>query len=436
MGGARSSASTSCLICIRLRMCTYSGLPPKVGRVGWNLSLLPSMRPRVPGLSRCSLPQPTASSMCRPSVGSAQVRSAHVEDERCLTAPSIEGAFHRRGLLRVGLLSALMWCGGGSGRASRAVVEANHESVRGHHGGKEQTQAPLQSSREREGRGTSVSKAAMAGLITGSSSKAVKTLLLLPLDTIRVRQQKAAASRAQAQEAVVPNAASASPFTPVLAVADLYRGWLPALLLAGPSTAAFFGMNEFALSELTAFFPPAMAVSLAAVAASIASWTVRTPFEVLKVALMGNQYDTVPAAIRGLGVLGLWRRLPDYLLMYLPGDPIKLGVYSALGQSWQVAQGGRILLWQESLDGAVATALVTLLSNPLSVANTRLILNKANAGAGAGEESTNIIAALRDLVQREGVGVFGCGLWPRLLKGAASGAITFTIFEVSRNLLS
>ena len=56
--------------------------------------------------------------------------------------------------------------------------------------------------------------------------------------------------------------------------------------------------------------------------------------------------------------------------------------------------------------------------------------------AGAGEESTNIIAALRDLVQREGVGVFGCGLWPRLLKGAASGAITFTIFEVSRNLLS
>jgi hypothetical protein len=103
---------------------------------------------------------------------------------------------------------------------------------------------------------SAVRKAFVAGLITGASSRAVKSLLLLPLDTIRVRQQmprdepvKAAAPQQRIdsndEAAALPTLDYLSSFFPSssspFALHGLYKGWVPSLILAGPATAVFFG---------------------------------------------------------------------------------------------------------------------------------------------------------------------------------------------------
>jgi hypothetical protein len=106
----------------------------------------------------------------------------------------------------------------------------------------------------------------VSGMVSGISSRAVSSLVLLPLDTLKVRQQKKPKSVPPDFTLPSPSASSSTtqpqgsnallrPFSSLrsssddatasrgeertgnLIIADLYRGWLPALLLAGPSTA-------------------------------------------------------------------------------------------------------------------------------------------------------------------------------------------------------
>ena len=168
----------------------------------------------------------------------------------------------------------------------------------------------------------------------GVSSRAVLSVLVLPLDTIRVRDQKAPPPPSpssssglvppvlseEARPAVQRAATSGnthrglgtgggekwSGLEVAEAVSDLYRGWLPAVAFAGPSTAVFFGVNEYLLSVLPTsdFEGDGGWRAVAATAASFSSWLIRTPFEVVKVALMGKQYASSRAAVRGIGARG------------------------------------------------------------------------------------------------------------------------------------
>ena len=180
----------------------------------------------------------------------------------------------------------------------------------------------------------------------GASSRAIKSLLVLPLDTIRVRAQTApppAPGALSSGPLPLEPSQEAGPTVPGAsgtwgtdarreagagggekwsgpavweAVSDLYRGWLPALAVAGPSTAVFFGVNEYMLAILPV--PDAgwaeggggwvgtggSRAVVAAAAASVASWLIRTPFEVVKVALMGEQFVSSVAAVQTLGFRG------------------------------------------------------------------------------------------------------------------------------------
>ena len=176
----------------------------------------------------------------------------------------------------------------------------------------------------------------------GVTSRAVLSVLVLPLDTIRVRDQKAPpppfpssspgfvpAELSEEARPTVQRAATSghtdrrvgagggekwSGLEVAEAVSDLYRGWLPAVAFAGPSTAVFFGVNEYLLSVLPTsdnsfggwgvLEGDGSWRAVAATAASFSSWLIRTPFEVVKVALMGKQYASSLAAVRGIGARG------------------------------------------------------------------------------------------------------------------------------------
>ena len=159
---------------------------------------------------------------------------------------------NRGHLIRMGLLSLLVGLLSSCSIAAAVLreddIDTPSEKVRNNG-----TNAPQQM----------VWNAFVSGMVSGISSRAVLSLVLLPLDTLKVRQQKnpnsvppdftlpspsASSSTTQPQAALRPSPplrsssddATASlgvERTGNLIIADLYRGWLPALLLAGPSTA-------------------------------------------------------------------------------------------------------------------------------------------------------------------------------------------------------
>lgn len=410
--------------------------------------LLPSKRPA--SLAFCT---------CDVRTGYTR-RHGHTRDLGDADCGNTLGDMHGRSTLsrgqctRLGLLSLLaVVCGGGSLFETGGAVVAATDMMQTASPGKTSTRPVCRERKKAGGKEEGKSspedsctlqrleqtqqriwRSFVSGFITGTASRAIKALMLVPLDTIKVRQQ-------QVQEIAEPTPlvlASSTPpaaFFSGSALADLYRGWIPALLLAGPSTAVFFAVNDLVLASFSdagggggSAAGGWWLIPAAATAASVSAWGVRTPFEVVKVALQGRKYENSVAAVKGLGVTGLWSRLPDFLVMYLPGDPVKMWVYGELGGMWRSLHAGSILLWQESLDGAIAYSIVTLLSNPVSVVNTRLILK----GGGGG----NVASGLKELIEAEGLGALAYGLWPRLIKGAVSGAVTFTIYELSKTLLS
>lgn len=68
-----------------------------------------------------------------------------------------------------------------------------------------------------------------------------------------------------------------------------------------------------------------------------------------------------------------------------------------------------------------------MLSNPVSVANTRMILEP-----GQGSSLPEVLSCI---LREEGPQGLMKGLTPRIGKAAVSGALTFGLFELSRQLL-
>ena len=183
------------------------------------------------------------------------VRSSayHFNHVRCMH----RGHFVRTGLLSllVGLLSS---CSIAAAVVREDDIDTPSETVRNNG-----TNAHLETSSTPQ---QMVWNAFVSGMVSGISSRAVLSVVLLPLDTLKVRQQKnpnsvppdftlpspsASSSTTQPQGSnalLRPSSSLRSSSddatasrgverTGNLIIADLYRGWLPALLLAGPSTA-------------------------------------------------------------------------------------------------------------------------------------------------------------------------------------------------------
>mmetsp|Transcript_47914 Transcript_47914/g.119797 ORF Transcript_47914/g.119797 Transcript_47914/m.119797 type:complete len:110 (-) Transcript_47914:201-530(-) len=102
--------------------------------------------------------------------------------------------------------------------------------------------------------------------------------------------------------------------------------------------------------------------------------------------------------------------------------------YTSSNAAMAALQGGVLLGWQQSLSGSLAYSVVTVLSNPVSVANTRMIL-----APGAHESLGQCVLTIW---KEEGIGGLSKGLVPRLLKAIVSGAVTFGIYEVAKTFVS
>jgi solute carrier family 25 S-adenosylmethionine transporter 26 len=254
------------------------------------------------------------------------------------------------------------------------------------------------------------------GLVSGAVSRTAKELLLHPLDTVRARQQ-------------VNN--NTNIFN------DLYSGITPALIGGIPAGAAFFAFKDYSKSKLRKLGLSKEEATLLSVAiANIPYWIIRTPSEVIKTQeQIGTKYqymDTLKQYIKDPEpIIQSYNSFASNYIYALPTDIIKFVAYESLKTTiYNKNENEKIEGLEAAITGAIAGLIAQLSTTPLDVIRTRIMADLNNE-----KGDNNVVNKAKSILEEEGYLAFISGLSPRILRALASGAIQFTSYELTQNVL-
>lgn len=259
---------------------------------------------------------------------------------------------------------------------------------------------------------------AIAGAVAGGTVEAI----LYPLDTIKTRLQAATGGWAAARTGVFRG---------------LYQGMGTSVVGSMPSTAIFFATYEWAKKMCLVRLPESLssvAHLTGAVAGSITASLVRTPAEIIKQRLQCGQYKSPVSAIRGTykaaGVAGFYRGVVPMLLRDLPFNAVEFVAYEQfklLYLKMKEENHAELTPRESAVLGALSGATTGVLTTPLDVVKTRLMLE---------ESSLTVGSVIRTLWQEGGMSAFFRGVTPRLLWISIGGSIFFTALETTEHALA
>ena len=223
----------------------------------------------------------------------------------------------------------------------------------------------------------------VAATVAGSVTEMGRTLLLYPLQTIKVRVQAATNSVDQHSHHDDETGVSSSSASSLLQAlrqqvttlggniqtninaGDLYAGITPSLLVSVPSTGIYYGVRDVTkrMLYMTPLGPTWVAV-VAATVGDVISLCFRTPSETLSIRLQTNN-ETV-----GNWWTDSFSRLPMVIATDLPYLLSKIVLNRSLiqGQSISVSHYAEFAL--------VASVVAGFLTTPFDVARTRILLNE------------------------------------------------------------
>ncbi|XP_021171912.2 S-adenosylmethionine mitochondrial carrier protein isoform X2 [Fundulus heteroclitus] len=209
----------------------------------------------------------------------------------------------------------------------------------------------------------------VASLVAGGCAGMSVDLTLFPLDTIKTRLQ------------------SQQGFHKAGGFRGIYAGVPSAAVGSFPNAAAFFVTYECAKSLLgasAAFAAPhAAPVShmLAASLGEIVACLIRVPTEVVKqrtqASPSSSSYNMLRATLTEEGFRGLYRGYSSTVLREIPFSLVQFPLWEYLKTLWSQRQGHTLHSWQSAVCGAFAGAAAALVTTPLDVAKTRIMLAKA-----------------------------------------------------------
>lgn len=259
---------------------------------------------------------------------------------------------------------------------------------------------------------------AIAGAVAGGTVEAI----LYPLDTIKTRLQAATGGWAAARIGVFRG---------------LYQGMGTSVVGSMPSTAIFFATYEWAKRMCLVRLPDSLssvAHLTGAVAGSITASLVRTPAEIIKQRLQCGQYKSPVSAIRGTyraaGISGFYRGVVPMLLRDLPFNAVEFVAYEQfklLYLKLKEDNSAELTPRESAILGALSGATTGVLTTPLDVVKTRLMLE---------ESSLTVGSVVRTLWQEGGMSAFFRGVTPRLLWISIGGSVFFTALETTEHALS
>ncbi|KAM9798822.1 mitochondrial S-adenosylmethionine carrier protein isoform 2-T2 [Syngnathus typhle] len=208
----------------------------------------------------------------------------------------------------------------------------------------------------------------IASLVAGGCAGMCVDLTLFPLDTIKTRLQ------------------SQQGFYRAGGFRGIYAGVPSAALGSFPSAAAFFVTYEYTKSFLGSggmLKDPSVASVTHMLAASLGETVaclIRVPAEVVKqrtqVSTSFSTYHMLVVVLKEEGVRGLYRGFSSTVLREIPFSLVQFPLWEYLKTQWSQRRGHTLHSWQAALCGAFAGAVAALVTNPLDVAKTRIMLAK------------------------------------------------------------
>uniref|UniRef100_A0A4X2KG85 Mitochondrial S-adenosylmethionine carrier protein n=1 Tax=Vombatus ursinus TaxID=29139 RepID=A0A4X2KG85_VOMUR len=243
--------------------------------------------------------------------------------------------------------------------------------------------------------------ALLAGGIAGVSVD----LILFPLDTIKTRLQ------------------SPQGFNKAGGFRGIYAGVPSAAIGSFPNAAAFFITYEYTKfllrTDSSSYLVPVTHM-LAACAGEVVACLIRVPSEVVKqraqVSAASGTFHIFSNILYQEGIQGLYRGYKSTVLR------------EAL---WSRKQGHVVDSWQSAACGAFAGGFAAVVTTPLDVAKTRIMLAKAGSATASG----NVLSALLEVWKTQGISGLFAGVFPRMAAISLGGFIFLGAYDQTRSLL-
>jgi solute carrier family 25 S-adenosylmethionine transporter 26 len=261
-----------------------------------------------------------------------------------------------------------------------------------------------------------------SALLSGGAAGTAVDVVLFPLDTIKTRLQSNAG------------------FLRSGGFRNIYAGLGPAALGSAPGAALFFCTYETSKSALRSVTEVNVSVvhMAAASVSEIVACLVRVPIEIVKqrrqVADIGGasgmQIARKALAEEGL-VRGLYRGYGTTVLREIPFALIQFPLWELFKSRWSASRPGPLAPWQSAACGSLAGAVAAMLTTPLDVAKTRIMLSEAGSEMAKRSSTSH---ALVCLWKEGGTRALFRGVTPRTLLISMGGAIFFGVYEKAKQL--
>jgi len=258
-------------------------------------------------------------------------------------------------------------------------------------------------------------KAFLAGSMSGTCS----TLLFQPLDVVKTRLQSSATRSSMFGEASAVMTAEG--------LRGLWRGVLPSLYRTVPGVGLYFSSMHWMRYSVFQGKPNAGQSLLIGAAARTFAGSVMIPFTVVKTRIESGafQYRSVFTALESIlrleGLRGLTRGLGPTLARDVPFSSLYLAFYDILKQkvASQTQLAGISPEAAHMSAGLGAGLLASLVTQPADVVKTQMQLGKER----------KISSAVASIYREGGMGGFGKGLAPRMLRRSVMAALAWTLYE-------
>ncbi|XP_023475881.1 mitochondrial S-adenosylmethionine carrier protein isoform X2 [Equus przewalskii] len=174
---------------------------------------------------------------------------------------------------------------------------------------------------------------------------------------------------------------------------------------------------------------------LAASVGEVVACLIRVPSEVVKqraqVSASSRTFQIFSNILYEEGIQGLYRGYKSTVLREIPFSLVQFPLWESLKALWSWRQDHVVDSWQSAVCGAFAGGFAAVVTTPLDVAKTRIMLAKAGSVTASG----NVLSALHGVWQTQGLAGLFAGVFPRMAAISLGGFIFLGAYDQTRSLL-